>query len=230
MALNAEEQAIFDKLTDEGKADFTATAKPAPKPPLGWIGAYLEEITSPATIIKWIEHEETALEFTAHWQGNEDRHRVLQEVVRNALLIVSHLRLDWKPPEGLQSGPWDKSDGWRLLNDLKNWCCNPGATETGMDMRPAQRAEPAKPARKAPTKKLRITVAEADERMKDAIEEDPDRMRWTTREWKLRIGCSTSTISQTDMYKHCVLARERAKQEKAAGRRWRRRPRHHSQA
>jgi hypothetical protein len=87
-----------------------------------------------------------------------------------------------------------------------------------------QRAKP----RSKKRKKLR--VADANQRMLELIEADPDRLKLSTRRWAEVLGCSNSTVHGTSMYTQGQIARERAKQERKRPNRGRRRPRHNSQA
>jgi hypothetical protein len=94
---------------------------------------------------------------------------------------------------------------------------------------------PQTPAQATATKKEsaprhRITRADANEAMIGAIDADPDRMKWSARQWARHVGCSTYTIAQTEMWKQGIKAREKAKQERMRpGRDRRRRPRHRHQ-
>ncbi len=85
--------------------------------------------------------------------------------------------------------------------------------------------------------KKRMTKEEAEQAMLQAIDADPDRLKWTAREWEQHIGCSLSTIHATEIWKQGEKARELARQERkdrAAANRHRpcgggrRRPRHYS--
>ena len=62
--------------------------------------------------------------------------------------------------------------------------------------------------------KARVSVDEANQAMFAAVEADPDRMKWTAREWARHVGCSTSTVVETEMWQQARRARERAKQER----------------
>jgi hypothetical protein len=82
---------------------------------------------------------------------------------------------------------------------------------------------------KRPARK-RVTRDEANDEMMKAIEIDPERMKWSVREWATHVGCSTSTICHTQMWRQCKKAREKAKQERMQRNRGRRKPQHRSQA
>jgi hypothetical protein len=92
------------------------------------------------------------------------------------------------------------------------------------------KAEGKQPARKC------TTAAVANQILLAAIAKDPDRAAWSSRDWARHVGkankatCSTSTIAKTDTYRECVIAREKAKAERAPRNRGRRKPRHRIQA
>ncbi len=78
--------------------------------------------------------------------------------------------------------------------------------------------------------KRHVTAEEANEAMMRAIETEPDRLKWSARDWQRYIGCSTSTIHKTEMWRQGARARERKKLERMQNRnRGRRRPRHYHQ-
>jgi hypothetical protein len=78
--------------------------------------------------------------------------------------------------------------------------------------------------------KVRVTVAEANQAMIDAIDKDPERIKWSARVWARYVRCSTSTISKTEMWEQYRRARERAKQERMQQTKGKRKRRHYSQA
>jgi hypothetical protein len=80
-----------------------------------------------------------------------------------------------------------------------------------------------------PRSRKRITRAEANQSMMNAVEVNPDRMKWSAREWALHVGCSTSTIAKTAMWKQGTKAREKAKLERKPRNNGKRRSRHYSE-
>src|SRR5262249_21501056 len=62
--------------------------------------------------------------------------------------------------------------------------------------------------------KTRVKRGEANAAMMAAVEEVPERMQWSAREWATHIGCSTATVWHTEMWRQGRRAREKAKQER----------------
>jgi hypothetical protein len=77
-------------------------------------------------------------------------------------------------------------------------------------------------------RRKRITKAEANEEMLHAVQDNPDRLKWSVREWGLHVGCSTSTIAKTAMWQQGAKARAKAKQERMPRSRGRQKRRHYS--
>jgi hypothetical protein len=106
------------------------------------------------------------------------------------------------------------------------------------DEPPGREGEKSTPSHKI-THKKRVTRVEANRIMQQAITDgDENRLKWGARDWARYVSsavgrganCSTSTIYNTDMWRECQGAREKAKQQRMQRNRGKRKPMHRSQA
>jgi hypothetical protein len=121
-----------DRWLREGLMYEVLDIQPAPEPPLGWEGQYLESVDTADDFIRWIDREFLIHEITKRGQGAAPSDG---QLVRNAFLLVQKLDLAGMPPEPL--GPFTLQTELAVLRNLRRICAshrsNPAAVEPSAD-------------------------------------------------------------------------------------------------
>jgi hypothetical protein len=121
-----------DRWLREGLMYEVLDIQPAPEPPLGWEGQYLESVDTADDFIRWIDREFLIHEITKRGQGAAPSSG---QLVRNAFLLVQKLDLAGMPLEPL--GPFTLQTELAVLRNLRRLCSsrrsNPAAVGPSTD-------------------------------------------------------------------------------------------------
>jgi hypothetical protein len=116
--------------------------EPAPEPPLGWEGPYLEAVETTDDFIKWID-----LESAIHGRLNRGQESCSSDgrLVRNAYRLVMELGLTGMPLEPI--GPFTLNAELTVLRNLRRLCRElrgdqPTGRENASDADPAEACPP----------------------------------------------------------------------------------------